>query len=255
MQLKARRHVVPFLLFLLAGFGVFAQSDSEHTARLFKRYDPGAAYNRITEVVLTLSLSVKTEERALVAVRVCSKESIPFALATAGADPFHIAGLLTGGYGYTDERVIFLRSEDCLSAKEPLRPATEIWTIPEGASLPAHVEALRSNEAKKVSLGKRTANRGVRDYKSAIGELIKSLRANPTSKGVVFGYFLKRPSPLLQGRLREVTKMLEQSGLAPDRYLVRPMSWNDEVSTYPRDTEPQYPSVSIIEVNRETAQR
>lgn len=247
MQLNTRHYAVLFLLLLLPVFRAFAQG-SEHTARLFKRYDAGAAYNRVTEDVLTLSLSVKAKERAKVAVRVCSEELLPFALATAGADPFHIADLLTGGYGYTAEGVIFLRSEDCLSEKEPLRPVTEIWTAPEGASLPSNVEALKSNEAKLVSLGKRPANRGVRDYRSAIGELIKNLRANPTSRGVVFGYFLKRPSAELQLRLHEVTKLLEQSGLPQDRYLVRPMAWNDEVSTYPPDSEPRYPSVFVVKV-------
>lgn len=181
MRLKTTHHVVLFLLLLLPAFGVFAQSDSEHVARLFKRYDSGAAYNRVTEDVLTLSISVTAKERARVAVRLCSKEPMPFALATAGADPFHIAELLTGGYGYTSERVIFLRSEDCLS-KYPSRPATEIWTIPEGASVPPHVEALKSNQARLVSLGKRAANRGVRDYRRAVGEMIKTLRADPGSR-------------------------------------------------------------------------
>lgn len=256
MRLKTTHHVVLFLLLLLPAFGVFAQSDSEHVARLFKRYDSGAAYNRVTEDVLTLSISVTAKERARVAVRLCSKEPMPFALATAGADPFHIAELLTGGYGYTSERVIFLRSEDCLS-KYPSRPATEIWTIPEGASVPPHVEALKSNQARLVSLGKRAANRGVRDYRRAVGEMIKTLRADPGSRGVVFGYFLERLNPVLTRRLREVTKILEQSGLSSDRYLVRPMGWNDEVSTYPPDSEPQYPSVFVVEVvkGKDTARK
>src|SRR6266550_1247242 len=99
MRLKTPHHLVLFLLLLLPALGVFAQGDSEHTARLFKRYDPGAAYNRVTEDVLTLSISVTAKERARVAVRVCSKEPMPFALAIAGADAFHIAELLTGGYG------------------------------------------------------------------------------------------------------------------------------------------------------------
>jgi len=247
MRLKTRHHIVLFLL-LVPACGAFAQSDSEHVARLFKRYDPGAAYNRVTEDVLTLSLSVSAKERLRIAVRVCSKEPLPFALATAGADPFHMAELLTGGYGYTAERVIFLRSEDCLSAREPSRPATEIWTIPEGASLPSHVEALKSNQTRLVSLGKRPANRGVRDYRTALQKLLQDLRANPNSFGVVFGYFLERPSPVLQRRLREVKRILEQSGLPSDRYLVRPMGWPDEVSTYPPDSEPQYPSVFVVEV-------
>ncbi len=250
MQLKARHHIVLFVLLLLPAFGAFAQSDSQHVARLFKRYDPGAGYNRVTEDVLTLSLSVGAKERARIAVRVCSKEPLPFALATAGADPFHMAELLTGGYGYTAERVIFLRSEDYLSAKETSRPATEIWTIPEGASLPSHIEALKSNQARLVSLGKRPANRGVRDYRTALQKLIQSLRANPNSVGVVFGYFLERPSPVLQRRLGEVTRILEESGLPRERYLVRPMGWNDEVSTYPPDSEPIYPSVFVVKVEK-----
>jgi hypothetical protein len=247
MRLKTQHHLILFLLLLLPAFGVFAQSDSEHVARLFKRYDPGAAYNRVTEDLLTLSISVRAQDRARIAVRVCSKKPLLFALATAGADAFHMAELLTGGYGYIPERVMFLRAEDCLSSKDPSRPATEIWAIPEGSSLPPHVEALKSNQARLVSLGKKQANRGVRDYKSAVGDLIKNLRANPTSRGVVFGYFLQRPSPTLQRRLREVTRILEQSGLPPDRYLVRPMVWNDEVSTNPPDSEPKYPSVFVIE--------
>jgi hypothetical protein len=247
MRFKTPHHVVLFLLLLLPAFGVFAQSDSEHAARLFKRYDSGAGYNRVTEDVLTLSISVTGKERARVAVRVCSKEPMPFALATAGADPFHIAELLTGGYGYTPERVIFLRSEDCLS-KYPSRIATEIWTITEGASLPPYVDVLKSNQARFVPLGKRPANRGVRDYRSAVGEMIKTLRADPASRGVVFGYFLERPSTMLQRRLREVRRILEQSGVPPDRYLVRPIGWNDEVSTYPPDSEPVYPSLFVVEV-------
>ena len=254
MRLKPTHHVVLFLSLLLPAFGVCAQSDSQNVARLFKRYDSGAAYNRVTEDVLTLSISVTTKERARVAVRVCSKELMPFALATAGADPFHIAELLTGGYGYTSERVIFLRSEECLS-KSSSRTATEIWTIPENASLPPNVEALKSNQARLVSLGKRPANRGVRDYRSAVGEMIKTLRADPASRGVVFGYFLERPSPVLQRRLREVTRILEQSGLPTDRYLVRPKGWNDEVSTYPPDSEPRYPSVFVIEGMRDSTRR
>jgi hypothetical protein len=159
-----------------------------------------------------------------------------------------MAELLTDGYAYTPERVIFLRSEDCLSAKEWLRSVTEIWTLAEGAPLPSYTEALPSSEARLVSLGKRPANRGVRDYRTAVGELIKKLHANPLSRGLVFGYFLERPSPALQRRLRAVTTIFQQSGLPSDHYLIRPMRWSDEVSTYPPDSEPEFPSVFVIEV-------
>jgi len=52
MQLKARHHIVLFVLLLLPAFGAFAQSDSQHVARRFNRYDPGAGYNRVTEDVV-----------------------------------------------------------------------------------------------------------------------------------------------------------------------------------------------------------
>jgi hypothetical protein len=255
VRFKAHQWVLLTLVLLLPAFRVLAQGKPEATAQLFKRYEGRGHAFRIGEDILTLSLSINSHDRKIVAVRVCSKEPIPFALATGAAEPFRIAELLEGGYAYSPEQVLFLRSEDCLSAKEPSRPATEIWAIPEGASFPSHVEALKSNEARLVSLGKRPANRGVRDYRSAVDQLIKNLRANPTSRGLIFGYFLERPSPVLQRRLREVTKILEQSGLPSDRYLVRPMGWNDEVSTHPPDPEPRYPSVFVIEGMRDSARR
>jgi hypothetical protein len=129
-----------FFIFLLVDPTMLARY-VDGQSRLFKRYDPGAAYNTVTEDALTLSISVVAKERARVVVRVCSKEPMPFALATAGADPFHIAEKIAGGPDYSPEQVIFLRSEDCLS-KYPSTTATEIWAIPEGASLPPHVEAL-----------------------------------------------------------------------------------------------------------------
>ena len=58
----------------------------------------------MNEDILTLSLSIGSKDRKTVAVRVCSKEPMPFALATAAADPFHIADLLIGGYGYSPEQ-------------------------------------------------------------------------------------------------------------------------------------------------------
>lgn len=247
MRFKANQYIFLFVIALLPSFQTLARSNAE-AARLFIRYESSAS--RANEDVLTLTLSISRKDRATVAVRVCSKEPLPFALATAGADPFRIADLLRGGYAYSPEQVIFLRSEDCLSSKTPSTAATEVWAIPEGAALPKHVEALKSNQIKLVSLGKELSNRGVRDYKTALQELIENLRANPTNVGIVFGYFLERPSSALQRRLHEVTQTFEQSGLPRDRYLVRPKAWNDEVSTYPPDSEPRYPSVFVVKVKK-----
>lgn len=254
MRFKAHQYLWLYFILFLLGLPVSAQSNAEATARLFIRYEQGAAPHRIAEDVLTLTLSVSSEARARVAIRVCSREPMPFALATAGADPFLIADRLANAYAYLPERVVFLRSEDCLSSDNQSEPVTEIWAIPEGASLPPHVEDFTSNRIRRTPLGKEQSNRGVRDYKTALQKLIQDLRANPSAVGVIFGYFLERPNPALQRRLREVTRTLEQSGLPRERYLVRPKAWDDEVSAYPPDSEPQYPSVFTVEVARDDAQ-
>lgn len=237
----------PFWLWLVlvlaaAGTPCFAQQTS---AVLFKRYDPGAAYNRVIEDILTLTIAVKPENRATIAVRVCSKQPLPLAIFPASADPFQMAELLTGGYAYLPERVVFLRAEDCLG-KDPLRGITEIWTLSEGASLPPHIEKVVSTDAQCVPLGKKPAKLhiGVRDYKTALDDLIKELQRDPSARGVAVGFFLKRPSSALRRRMREVKSTLDRSGLPPDRYLVYTAYFNAEASD--SDPEPLYPEVYII---------
>jgi len=217
-------------------------------ATLFKRYEDGAAPNRLNEDVLTLSLEQKSKDKTRIGVRVCSKEPMPVALMTANADPFYIVERLVDAYAYLPERVVYLRSEDCLSSSQVEPSVTEVWMIPDGASFPAHVEAAAAGDVKRTALGKQEMNRGARDYRDATQKLIGELRQNPAATGVVFGYFLKRPSRLLEQRLREVTRTLNQSGLARDRYLVRATLWNDEASE--TDKEPTYPTLFLVEIKR-----
>ena len=237
---------ISFVVFLVLSMGgpLLAAHPASAQSKLFKRYE-SASYNRIIEDVLTLTIAVKPEERSTVAVRVCSKEPLPWALVTAGADPFHIAELLTGGYGYSSAQVVFLRSEDCLS-KRSWGSATEIWTLPEGVSLPPHVEKLVYSQAERSEFGERTTDQGlgVREYQKVIHNLINDLQKNPTSRGLVIGYYLKRPSTVLQRRLTEIRRTLTRSGLPPDRYLVRTLPWNGEGSD--SDPEPRYPTIFII---------
>src|SRR5437763_7317509 len=108
MRFKARQYLsLFFTLFFFGCLPIFGQSNAESRARLFIRYEPGAAPNRIIEDVLTLTLSVSSKARESVAIRVCSRDPMAFALATAGADPFLIADVVNG-YAYPPERVIFL---------------------------------------------------------------------------------------------------------------------------------------------------
>jgi hypothetical protein len=141
------------------------------------------------------------------------------------------------------------------TAKSPTLPAIEIWTVPKAGLLPTHVEALNSDQIRLVLLGRIPTNRGVRDYRSAASKMTKDLAANPKSVGVVFGYFLEQPSTNLLRRLREIRRIFKRSGLPPDRYLVRTKRWDDEVSTYPPDSEPQYPTTFVVELASTSKER
>jgi hypothetical protein len=247
----SRRPGKPYLicfLLLVSSVPVLGQSNVIQVPKRTERYEGGAGYNEITEAAFRLT-GLDPKQRERVVIRVCSKEPIIRAMANAPASPFEIADRVSG-YAYLPEKVMFLRSAQCLSTKTPWITATEIWAIPEGASLPSFEESLTSNQVRLVRLGKLPApsNRGVRDYKPAVRDLIENLRRNPQNVGVVFGYFLEHPSPALRRRIREVTTSLEQSGLLRKRYLVRLTYWPDEVSAYPPDSEPQYPSVFLVEL-------
>ena len=88
-------------------------------------------------------------------------------------------------------------------------------------------------------------NYGIRDYEAATRELIKKLQANPGSRGVVIGYFFKRPSVTLKRSLRIVNALFQRSGLPPERYVIHTTCWNDEFSY--SDPEPPYPFVFLVE--------
>jgi hypothetical protein len=243
-MLRKRFLLLVLLMLAAAGTPCFAQQTNAQ-AVLFKRYDRGGWVNRFIEGTLTLSIYVKREQRFTIALRVCSKEPLPFALVTANADPFFLSEWLVSAYGYAPERLVYLRSEDCLG-KDPSRGVTEIWTLSEGASFPPHVEKVAFTDAQRVALGKKEAYRGVRDYREAVTGLIKQLQVNPAARGLVVAYHEPggKLNPKLRRRLKEVTKMFERSGLPRERYLVHVTYWNDE--TWEHEPETQYPLVYII---------
>jgi len=227
---------------LVLWFAAAASAQEFVQPRLFKRYETGASYHRIMENVVTLTGEVPKAERAKIAIRVCSKQHLLVALATAKADPFRMAELLVGAYSYLPQEVIFVRSEDCLG-KDP--SIVELWTLAKDSAFPNHLEARLSSRVTCTTLGKKPVNRGVRDYRAATQELIKNLQANPRARGVVIGYYFHRPSAALKRSLRVVKTLFLRSGLPPDRYLIHSMNWYDEYSE--SEGEPPFPRVFLLE--------
>jgi hypothetical protein len=242
-------------LVITAGI-LLGQENTPPDAKLVHRCESGCSgSSAVMEASLDL-LHYFGEPPERVAIRVCSKEPLPMALCVAATDPIYLTQWLATVHKYPSERVVFSRAENCIG-NNPQVAATELWAIPKGAVLPASVESVRANQVHWESIGanKKLATRGASNYRAAAKKLIAKLWARPDAVGIVLGYYYKKPTPIMQRRLREMRRLLQQSGLPQDRYLVRLASWNGEFGIDPPDPEPRYPSLSIVEVERNTAHR
>jgi len=247
-------------LFLIIGLLLFSsvslgQGSTKPEAVRMRRYERnGSGFDEITEANYELTRRLDTSND-LAVVRICSRESMSLALSIAAMNPFTVARALNQGYNFSLERMLFLRSEDCLGS-DPAVSATELWAVPKGAALPPFVESIKSSHAHLEILGtKDLLAAGTRNYRLAVKELTTKLRAAPEAVGVVVGYYYKNPSLVMKRRLREVRKILDQSGLRQDRYFVRFVPWPGERSDDRPEPEPRYPSVFVVKVERDRARR
>ena len=237
--------LTPLLTTIFSVFALWPQ-ESHPRASLVERCNSNcASYYRMTESTLTLRILRPPAEMAV--LRICSRQSMPLALVNANMRPHVYANFIENTHGIPRNRILFLRSEDCLGSN-PEITVTELWSVPQGAALPSHVEAIESCQYQFQFLGRRP--RGAREfegavnYRQALDQLIRELRANSNAVGVIWGYILEQPSQGLQQRMSEARRIMAQSGLAENRYQVKLEHWYD-VEEGPR---PQYPSVFIVSV-------
>jgi hypothetical protein len=238
--------VVVFVLMLFCPL-LQGQQRSEPVAKLVHRYEYGCGYSCAQEVAIDLGgmYAAKSDDR--VAVRFCSKEPLPVALTTAAAAYAYVNSILEGSYGYTAERVLFLRSEDCLGP-DPAVTATEFWAVPKGATAPTAIETMTSNRVRIETIpGKRsiTSRHG---YREALKHLQERLATDPEATGIVIGSYYKSPNALMERRLSEARQMLSKSGLPQGRYFVRLSPWTGEYSL--SSPEPKYPSLFVVKTEQ-----
>lgn len=121
------------------------QHESTSTeAKLVRRYSNliKGSY-RLEEDSIDLADQGALEPDARVAIRLCSQKPLLQALRRPFARPEFVVEYLTGIYRMPAERILFLRSADCMSraGRRAKRADVELWVIPPGAVLPAATEA------------------------------------------------------------------------------------------------------------------
>jgi hypothetical protein len=234
-------------LLLFSGTSLTRQASVHPEAKLVRRYEERCGYSCAQELAIDLGGVYGKNLDDTVAVRFCSKDPLPVALSTSAAAYRNVISILEGSYGYMPERVLFLRSEECLGSNRAIA-TTEFWVISNGATLPPSVESMKSSQVRIEPLGMDGLIGRMRSYKAALQMLPTILRANPKAVGVVVGYYYKQPSLVLKRRLREVQKILKQSKLSQDRYYVRLAPWTGEQAVDPPNPEPKYPSVFVVNI-------
>lgn len=244
------RQVSALIIGLLLSSGVLfsTQESVRPAAKLVRRHERACGYSCAQELAIDLGGVHASKPDDKVAVRFCSKESLPVALSTASAAYGYVISILTEIYKYTPERIQFLRSEDCLGPDSAVT-ATEFWAIPNGAALPDSVESVKSDQVRLEPVGTEASSvEGARNYRAAAQELVARLRAKPGAVGIVLGNYYRTPSLVMRRRMREVKRLLQQSGLSRDRYFVGLAPWTGEYRVDPPEPEPKYPSFSLVEI-------
>lgn len=235
--------VITLLLILLSAAAAQTKSKTDES-KIFIRYETPVGEYRIGEDLTGLT---ETKNTKFLAIRVCSNKDFPEAFLKAAADPFLIAEKLTGDFGIPPEKIHFLLSKDCTTIEE--KEAVEIWLISNKSDYPPNIKNFDSTQVDLTSMGKSTSNRGMSDYKNAYKKLLIELRTNANSVGVIKGYYLKEPSRLLEKRLKEIETFLKNNNFAKDRYKILREPLLDEISTYPKDKEPEYPQISLLKIS------
>lgn len=170
------------LAFLLVGLILssnlwdFGNASALAQAEPINRYERRCGYSCAQELAIELGTPNTTPD-SLVALRFCSKEPLPLALYTSAATFGYAVSILIDSYGYTPERVLYLRSEDCLGPV-PAVTATEFWTIPPGAVLPTSVETVKSSQVLVDTIEMEGIVNAQR-YKSGLRDLTETLHAKP----------------------------------------------------------------------------
>ncbi len=237
------------LVLLLSYTCVPGQEHSQSQAKLVHRYDRGCGYSCAQETAIDLGLkAAKRDDK--IAVRFCSKERMPLALTTAAAAYAYVISILEGSYGFTAERVLFLRSEDCLGPYANVT-ATEFWALPKGTTAPTSVESMTSNRVRIETVAAKGMTTNRRAYQAALKKLKERLEKDPKAIGIVVGDYYKTPSASMKRRLYEARQSLLRSRLPQERYFVRLAPWTGEYSL--GSPEPKYPSLFVVEI-RATAQ-
>jgi hypothetical protein len=111
--------------------------------------------------------------------------------------------------------------------------AVEVWAMSKDSPLPPHVESCSYEQVKMLSLGFDPAkcSTAKTDSVRAAQNLIKRMRADNNSYGIIIGYhFDEKTNPKLRKGMKQAENLMKKSGLPKARYAVSYQLWHADDS-------------------------
>lgn len=197
---------------------------AQQSAKLITRYEiGGSSIDSMGEYSAPiLEYLLKEPDRSLT-IRLCSAQPLPVAIGTAAVEPETLSDYLDR-YRVSRDRILINRSNSC-AGKSATNTATELWV-----GLPPETDGIRACELTVREIQSRSDKArkiyiGTGDHVRAIKRLIEELKKDPSTTGVVLGYYLEKPTAQTTQKLRSANALLRKSGLSADRYRVTPLYW------------------------------
>jgi hypothetical protein len=242
------------LLSILLVFSAIAQktnpeavpsSTTTQMPKLFLRYEYPIGLFRVGEDLTAGGDSDKTVLiHTKIGIRVCSTEPLLFSIARSTMNALRMADYLTT-IGYKKSDVFMLRAADCIGKVKGELSPTEIWGLSDNSRLPANVENIAYDSLVIKSLGFDPVDCPKTNYRQSETKLIEELNRDKEAVAVIVGYYVERPSKLLQSRIKKIEMKLDTAHISKSRYRIAFEAWHDGDSGCV-NTEPVQPIILVL---------
>jgi hypothetical protein len=206
------------------------------------------------EVIDNLGLRVRSElisEKSFLAIRICSTDPLPVAVATARGLPF-VAAELFSRIGIPKSSIVYLR-EDGVCAPTFKGSRTEYWLVPRNAEFPSFVELQYATGLSFEVLAERDLYRGNRQatidrsawqqlneksYQSVLNDLMSKLVENRNCSAVIAFFNDRRTRDINERKkIAAIRAMLTSNGIGIHRIHFKSIE-----SFYKQE----YPAITLI---------
>jgi hypothetical protein len=194
----------------------------------------------------------------ILAVRVCSNDPLPVALAMANAAPF-LAALKLEKRGIPKSSIYYLRNRNCKPVLNNY-VSTDFWLVPKNAEFPEYIEVRRASnlsayeltragaladnppvEVRSYELNKLTPQ----SYKDVLQRMVDLMKANKGAVAVIQVPYYKRSSaPELNKRVDDTLEYLKANGILTHRIYIRKI-YSGVTAPSPEDV-PKYPDIMVV---------